>query len=174
MKYIPIIFAILCCTNESRPTVDSQLKASLLVKGWYPSGTNDCYQEFMVTELKVENIGKKHMKFWVFSCPIGINIDKKSENFDYLPNQCDNLRPLLIELKQNHSMYIPVLLRRINNDSEENAINLGFVLVYEDQFDPEKRTIDQMNTLRKIRDKGDQTIWTGNVDHYSAEQYLIK
>jgi hypothetical protein len=174
MKYIPIIFAILCCTNESRPTIESQLRTSLLVKGWYNSGGKDSNEEFMVTELKVENVGNNRLKFWVFSCPTMINIDKKSKNFDYLPNQCDNFRPQLIELKQNQSMYIPVLLKMINRDAEEESINLGFVLIYEDQYNPGNTMGNQMNTLMKIKEKGDQTVWTGNVDYYSAEQYLIK
>ena len=114
---------------------------------------------YYFVDLKITNNDDSTFRFWVnYSCYL-FNVILKGKGFEIIPNSCPTDYPVLITLKKNESANFPILLKQVKAKVSIDDLNLGFVIIPENQFPDD---LNLTNTTIKIREAGQQVIWSLN------------
>jgi len=160
MKKVVIIFlllSILSTITKASERIKERIVVEITMLGHYAIANN----EFFLLELRVINSSDSSLNFWAYNCAYLFNLTINSKDFELVGNVCDSNYPQLNVIEPKHSVSYPIVLTKKYKKSNNNAFRLGFVFVNQEQH---SFGSDLMEAIVKIRDLGNQTYWSNEID----------
>jgi|WetSurSiteA1Bulk_404760.scaffolds.fasta_scaffold00972_1 hypothetical protein len=157
------LFFLSCISDTSSIDTNKGLSVYLDIRGiYYASENKNCFFDFILTDVHITNSTSSSIKFWVYSCFYNLNFLLNNNDYSIIYNTCDANSPELFELKPNQTFSVPLIIK--NNDLKRvkwSDFKIGFIMVHENQNDFK---CDLEQTILGLKEKGEQIIWSNNID----------